>query len=200
MKRGALIAVEGLDGSGKSTQVERLVHALEREGREPLRTREPTDGETGRKIRALAASHDPVDPQEELRLFLIDREEHVREVIEPALAAGRLVVTDRYYLSTVAYQGAQGLDWQAILRDSEKRFPLPDVALLLEIDVERGLERVRARGGRAEPTFEDEDRLRGVAEIYRQLDLPYLVRIDADRDADAVQRDALAAIRDRLDV
>jgi hypothetical protein len=123
VKRGRLIAFEGLDGCGKGTQIARLREHLG--DVEAVFTREPTDGPHGRQIRAAARKGDPVAPEQELAWFTQDRREHVDSVIEPALAAGKLVITDRYYLSTVAYQGARGLDWQEILRDSEAAYPMP---------------------------------------------------------------------------
>ena len=83
MKRGSLIAFEGLDGSGKSTQVTQLAGAFFAAGREVVTTREPTDGPFGRRIRSMAASGEPVLPDEELRWFVEDRRAHVKEVIAP---------------------------------------------------------------------------------------------------------------------
>ena len=119
MNAGHLVAFEGLDGSGKSTQVELLVAALRRAGLDPLVTREPTNGEYGRRIRDMAARGSPPPPEEELRWFVEDRREHAQHVLRPALAQGRVVVTDRYTLSSVAYQGARGLELQ--LRDGFER-------------------------------------------------------------------------------
>ena len=115
MNRGRLIAFEGIDGSGKSTQLVALEAALRADGRDVVSTREPTDGSWGRRIRAMARSGARVEAAEELRWFVEDRREHVASLIRPALAAGRVVLTDRYYLSTVAYQGARGLDPQQLL-------------------------------------------------------------------------------------
>jgi len=199
VNRGRLVALEGLDGCGKSTQATRLAGALRAAGRDVVLTREPTEGATGQRIRAMARSGEPVAPDEELRWFFADRREHVREVIEPALAAGRWVLTDRYYLSTVAYQGARGLDWCQILERSEREFPVPDAVLLFELPVETGLERARARAGPAEPVFERSDYLARVAEIFAAVDRPYLRRIDASGDAAAVTDRALAALAGILD-
>jgi len=197
VKRGRLLALEGLDGCGKSTQAARLAEHLRAAGRDVVATREPTDGPTGRRIRAMARSGEAVAPAEELRWFVADRREHVEEVIAPALAAGRWVVTDRYFLSTVAYQGARGLDWREILAESERRVPLPDVALVFEIDPARGLERVRERGGAAEPVFEEAGYLERVAAIFAAIDRPWVARVDARAPMDEVTRRALAALRDR---
>lgn len=108
MVRGKLIAFEGIDGTGKSTQIKMLADRLTAEGLSVLSTREPTDGTFGKKIRELFVSREKVSPDEELALFMDDRREHVTSVIEPALAKGMIVLTDRYYFSTAAYQGAEG--------------------------------------------------------------------------------------------
>ncbi len=200
MKRGALVVLEGLDGSGKSTQVERLVRALERAGRAVVGTREPTDGAVGRRIRSMAASAEPVEPALELRWFVEDRREHVARVIDPGLAAGHVVVCDRYFLSTVASQGARGLDPVEILEQSEAEFPTPDLAFVLELDAELGLARVRARGGAAEPVFERREFLERVAAILRSIERAYVERVDARADADRVHACVMAALRRRLDL
>src|SRR5688572_15418123 len=108
VNRGRLIALEGLDGCGKTTQAARIAEALHARGRDIVQTREPSEGPMGRKIRELARAGERVPAERELQLFTDDRRDHVAQVIEPALAAGRWVITDRYYLSTVAYQGARG--------------------------------------------------------------------------------------------
>ena len=197
---GRLIAFEGIDGCGKSTQVERLARALRGEGRDVVVTAEPTNGSWGRRIREMARSGKPVDAEEELRWFFADRREHVAQVVAPALAAGRLVLTDRYYLSTVAYQGARGLDWRKILADSEAEFPAPDLVLLLEIDAAAGLARVHGRGHAVESLFEDAARLARVAEIFAALSLPCIERIAAAGDPDAVEAQVRTAVTRRLDL
>lgn len=180
VNRGKLIAFEGIDGCGKSTQLQLLADALAARGVDVVTTREPTDGEHGRRIREMARSGKSVDPRQELEWFVDDRREHVSELIEPALEAGRTVLTDRYYLSSVAYQGARGLDAKAILEASEAEFPLPDLAIVVEVTPEHGIERIRTRGGTAEPVFEELDFLRKVAGVFAGLTCPYIVRVPGD--------------------
>jgi dTMP kinase len=202
VNRGKLIAFEGLDGCGKSTQLALLADALDARGVDVVRTREPTEGEHGRRIREMARAGVRVDPREELSWFVADRREHVERVIEPALAAGRTVLSDRYYLSSVAYQGARGLDPDGILAESEAAFPHPTLAILVEIEPERGLERVKARlagGGIAEPLFEEVAFLREVARVFAGLRLPYLVRVPGDDTPEAVHRRILRLVDDRLE-
>lgn len=106
------LTVEGVEGSGKSTLLDSLAARLEAEGRSVMRTREPGGSSLGAHIRplVLSAGHKP-DPRAELFLFLADRAQHVAEVVKPALAAGTLVLCDRYADSTIAYQGyGRGMD------------------------------------------------------------------------------------------
>lgn len=200
MKRGCLLVFEGLDGSGKSTQARELARALRGVGHAVLETFEPTQGPTGARIRAMARSGETLAPAEELRWFVEDRRAHVRDIVEPALDDGRHVVCDRYFLSTVAYQGARGLDWRRILAESEAEFPLPDLALLLVLAPELGLARVAARGGTPEPAFERADFLARVRTIFDALDRPYLERIDAAGSPDAVEARIAETVQRRLGI
>ena len=132
--RGKLIALEGLDGVGKTTQARLLAHNLTHLGLPVILTREPTNGYFGQKIRQIIihGRHD-LTPAAELELFIADRREHVQEVIQPALAAGTIVITDRYYFSSMAYQGALGLDPWDIQRRHEDFAPQPDLVIILEL-------------------------------------------------------------------
>ncbi len=198
MNAGRLVVFEGIDGAGKSTQLQRLAMTLRAAGHRVIETHEPTDGRFGQRIRALARSGTRVAPDEELQWFVEDRREHVAAVIQPGLASGAIVLSDRYFLSTVAYQGARGLDATRLLAEAEAEFPLPDLALLLEVDPTRGLERVASRGGIAEPAFENTRGLLDVAAVFRTIDRPYLVRIDGDRAPDAVASQVRAVVQEHL--
>ena len=196
MNPGKLIALEGLDGSGKSTQLALLADALRSSGREVVETGEPYDCEWGRKIRAMARTPEGVTPELELEWFLEQRRVHVREVLGPALGAARVVLSDRYFLSTVAYQGARGLDAERILTESEAEFPIPDLVLLLEIDPASGLARVATRGGHQEPAFEDAAFLERVAAIFHGLDRDYIAHVPADGAIETVHRLVLAEVHE----
>ena len=198
MKRGTLIAFEGVDGSGKSTQIALLAAALRERGCAALQTFEPTNGEMGKRIRAMARSGEAVPPETELAWFVADRREHVEQVIEPALSAGTWVLTDRYTLSSVAYQGARGLSAREILRASEADFPHPDLALIFEIDVPLGLSRVRERGGVADPEFENQKFLEEVAAVFASLERAYIERIDAQGEVAAVHSRVMGVIDRRF--
>ena len=198
MKRGKLIVFEGVDGSGKSTQLRRAAAILRARGIDVLETGEPTRGLWGRKIREMARTTDRVPRETELAWFIKDRREHMRDTVEPALAAGRIVLCDRSYFSTVAYQGARGFDPAKLLADSQAEFGRPDLMLFFDIDPAEGLARVAARGGPHEPAFEELNYLEQVAEIFRSLEVEERVRIDAARDEPSVAADVMAAIDEVL--
>jgi dTMP kinase len=194
--KGILIAVEGIDGTGKSTQVALLARYLRGRGCEVVETREPTGGPYGRRIRELFVNRGSCSLEEELALFVEDRRQHVREVIAPALARGRVVVTDRYYFSTAAYQGAAGLDPEEVF--ARNRFaPRPDLVLLLTMQPESSLARIRESRGEELNDFEQEDQLRRVAELFASFADPCITRIDADDSLDSVARKIQRAV-DRL--
>lgn len=177
-RTGLLIAFEGIDGTGKTTQLPMLADYLWAKGKDVIVTREPTDSAYGRRIRELYLSRAGVTPEEELELFLQDRQLHVKELIRPALKAGRIVLTDRYYYSTAAYQGANGLDPQAIL--ARNRFaPRPDLVILLTMPPELSAERICKGRGEQLNAFEQLAYLRRVAEIFASFTEPWICRIDA---------------------
>lgn len=193
-KKGLLIAFEGIDGTGKSTQVQLLAAALVRRGLPVLTTREPTDGQYGRRIRELYRNRNSVTPQEELALFHEDRREHVRTVIEPALAAGRVVLTDRYYFSTAAYQGAAGHDPGLIIAENERFAPRPDLVIIFEVPVALGIHRVRELRGEILNDFEQEGMLARVAEIFASLSGEYIRRVDGSGDVENVHAQVMAQV------
>ena len=198
MNRGLLIVFEGTDGSGKSTQLPRLAARLEAAGQRVVQTREPYDCPAGRAIRAMARSGKRVAPEQELAWFFEQRRAHVREIVRPALARGEVVLSDRYFISSTAYQGARGLDAAAILAASEAEFPLPDLVLWLDLPVSEGLARAAVRGGPHEPAFEEGAFLELVRAEMAAIERAYLVRIDASGSADEVEARIARAVANRL--
>lgn len=181
------IVLEGIDGTGKSTQTGLLADWLREQGREVVLSREPTDGPFGRQLRESAATG-RLAPEEELELFLKDRQEHVETLIAPALAAGKVVILDRYYFSTMAYQGARGFDPAEIRRRNEEFAPLPDHLFLLDLDLDTALGRIGTRGDTANE-FEQRDALAKCREIFLSLtDEPFAHLIDSNAPLDEVQR------------
>ena len=184
--RGLLIVFEGVDGAGKTTQVRLLDERLRRAGYEAVCLKEPTEGPWGQKLRQLARhGRQEVLPATELEWFLQDRRENVEHNIQPALARGQIVVLDRYYFSTIAYQGALQLDPEEIRARNEAFAPPPDLLFLLHLPAQQGLQRVRQRGTLSH--FERLDYLERVAALFAAMQFPYLRRIDASADALTVQ-------------
>jgi dTMP kinase len=165
--QGFFIVIEGIDGTGKSTQARRLGDWLMARGREVVLSREPTDGPWGTKLRESAATG-RLSPEAELEYFLKDRRQHVEELIAPSLAAGKVVILDRYYFSTMAYQGARGIDPQEIRRKNEAFAPQPDLLLIIDLDVDSALTRIGARGDTANE-FEKRENLIRCREIFLSL-------------------------------
>jgi dTMP kinase len=190
---GKLIVFEGIDGTGKTTQLSLLATALADRGLPVISTREPTDGKYGRKIRELYSNRESVSRQEELELFLADRREHVQEVLEPALQAGKIVLCDRYVLSTVAYQGAAGFNPEEILTRNGFA-PTPDLTLLFQAAPDIGIARITGKRGESLNDFEQADALARVAEIFASLDQPYIHRIDATGTISAVHESVINAV------
>lgn len=186
-KKGILIAIEGIDGTGKSTQLRLLADYLRGNGCMVVETREPTDGPYGRQIRKLYVNRDKYTLEEELDLFIEDRKQHVREVVAPALAAGAIVLTDRYYFSTAAYQGAAGMD-PAEVFDKNNFAPRPDLVILLTMSPAVSLMRIRDLRGDDLNDFEQEEQLRKVAELFDSFQDPCIRRISADAPLESVEK------------
>lgn len=182
--RGLFIVFEGIDGSGKSTQVELLARRLRRRGLKVVTLREPTRGRWGQKIRELSRTSGSVTPEEELELFIRDRKENVARNIRPALEAGQTVILDRYYYSTLAYQGARGLSLDEIRRRHKKFAVVPDLVFILDVPVSIGLRRIKDR-----PViyghFEEKEYLKKVRKIFLSFRDPQCLVVNG-RPAPAV--------------
>lgn len=180
------IVLEGIDGTGKSTQTRMLAEYLRQQGHEVIVSREPTDGPWGTQLRQSATTG-RLSIEEELELFLKDRRQHVDELIRPALDAGKVVILDRYYFSTMAYQGARGVDPEEIRRRNEAFAPVPDVLIILDLDLDTALERIGARGDTANE-FEQRDSLQKCRDIFRSLEgEPFVHIISSIGGPDEVQ-------------
>jgi dTMP kinase len=201
LSRGVLVALEGIDGTGKSTQVERLAAIFREQGYDVLPLREPTDSPWGRRLReAMHARRRVLSPCQELDLFVLDRRYDVAAHIRPALAARKLVLMDRYYFSTMAYQGALGIDPIEIRRQNEAFAPVPDLVAVLLLDPAQALARIRRSRADTDDIFEREDYLRRVDEIFRALRGPHLHPIAADQPMDMVTAALQQKIQQILDI
>ena len=177
MGRGFFIVLEGVDGSGKSTQARLLAEALRKLDYQVVLTQEPSDGPTGRRIREyLRGESRHLSAGEELALFMTDRREHVDAVIRPALEQGLMVISDRYYYSSAAYQGALGIDVGWILAEHEDFAPSPDLVIFLTLAPAKALAR---RRDQARQVSESPEYLEQVAAIYKTFQGPDLHHVDA---------------------
>lgn len=182
MAKGFLIALEGIDGSGKSTQAELLAASLKKDGHPVVLTREPTSGPAGQQLQSyLRGPGRHLTPEEELNLFIQNRRGHVAQVVSPALARGKIVITDRYYYSSVAYQGALGLNPDAILAANLSFAPAPDLVFIMVLPLAAALQRLGRKGKGALQVSESFPYLRQVERIYASLKGPQFRRVDASR-------------------
>jgi dTMP kinase len=203
--RPLFVALEGIDGSGTTTQLGRLVAHLASRGRRAQATREPSDGPIGKLLREiLLGQHrgpngDAVDGLAMALLFAADRRDHLRREIEPALAAGVDVVTDRFLLSSLAYQAEEAArDWVASLA---REVPRPDLTLLLDVPVAIAAQRRRA-AGRPVERYDDDGLQSRIAESYRRLARadPSVVVLDGSPPPDVVTAAIAGEIDRRLAV
>lgn len=182
LDRGILVAFEGIDGAGKTTQAARLASLLRLKGFEVVTTKEPTNGRYGQVIRQSARAG-RLPAEEELALFLEDRREHLEQLVRPALERGAVVIVDRYYFSTVAYQGARGMQPSMLLALNEDFAEQPDLLVILDIDPAVGLQRVHGRGDVAD-LFENVHDLTRARAIFQALDKPFALHLDATLPVD----------------
>jgi dTMP kinase len=215
MPRGLFITLEGLDGSGKTTQIKRLAAWMQKRGIETVVTRQPGGTATGDRIRALLldSGSTPLAPMTEMALMFADRAQAIAEVIEPALAAGRVVLCDRFTDSTEAYQGGGRelgsvpvLELHRLICGNLK----PDLTLLLLPSLEASLSRARRRNERhAAQTGQDENRFeqeqgeffRRVWEKYREIarrEPDRVVLIEGNLSIDEAHQQIVEAVSERL--
>lgn len=164
---GLLLVIEGIDGAGTTTQARRLYDALQAQDIECHLTREPSDGPIGKLLRQiLAGEHAPTDATTLGLLFAADRADHLQREIEPALAAGKVVISDRYYHSSLAYQGSEeDRSWISMLNQRARR---PDQTYFLQVDPEVAARR-RADDQRSEELFDKLETQKRVADGYREV-------------------------------
>jgi len=154
---GTFIVMEGIDGAGKSTQARLLAKWFEERGYEVVLTKEPTDTAFGKLIRRLVLTGGKegiidgarISHEAEALLFAADRAEHVAKLIRPSLEAGKVVISDRYFYSSLAYQWARGLDLEWLI--DLNRFAIrPDLVILLDLPVKESMKRINGRSIKSE--------------------------------------------------
>jgi dTMP kinase len=188
LKRGVLIVLDGIDGTGKTTQAKRLLASLLRKGVEAVYFREPSDSQWGALIKSKAAKAGSLTPGEELDLFQKDRQENVEKNLKPALREKKVIVLDRYYFSTIAYQGARGIDPEAIQRQNESFAVAPDLVFILDLPPKMGLDRIAGSRQKLDSHFEQEEYLVKVREIFRGFEGENIHHIDASQREEAVYK------------
>ena len=187
LSKGVLIAIEGIDGAGKTTMVNRLKEHFTRLHYSVSTFKEPTDGKYGQKIRKLSeGGREDTSPIGEMELFLLDRKEDCEKNVTPALDRNELVIMDRYYFSSIAYQGSRGLDLRVIQKENEKIAIKPDMVIILDCAVNIGLTRIEFIRGDIPNHFEKEEHLEKARTIFKQMQAPYIQEIDSSPSEDRV--------------
>ena len=206
-KPGQFITLEGIEGSGKSRQLNLLEKELDRLGLSFTRAQQPGGTPFGEEVRRVLLHKDGAgrEPESELLLYLADRFQHLKEVIEPALETGLHVVCDRYHDATLAYQGhARGIGFDLIDRLAEiLELRTPDLTLVLDLEVQLGLKRAIERNHRENQEkwgrFEAEDlsfhqKVREGYQLLAQREPERVLLVDASGDPDTVFKKLLALI------
>ncbi len=195
--KGVFICIEGLDGSGKTTHAHRIVRNLQKNGFDAVYTTEPSTGDLGKFIRSSAVLEGKkrVPRVVEALLFALDRVEHLEKDVKPALDEGKIVISDRSVYSSLAYQGAAGLDLTWI--EEINRMALPaDLAIYIDVPPEVVVKRIR----RKKSVMETLDTQRKVQEVYRKyVTNGQLVAVNGDKRKASVTESILAVIMDFLE-
>ncbi|MBM3308691.1 MAG: dTMP kinase [Candidatus Altiarchaeales archaeon] len=173
------IVFEGIDGCGKSTQAKLLADWLQAQGKRVLLTAEPTKGRIGLFLREILAGKTIVDPRTLALLFTADRYEHLAREIEPALKRNTIVVSERYYHSTICYQAAQGVSWNWLV-DLNKFARKPDYTFLLDVPPKQSVRRKTAV-----EIFEEEKFLEKVRDNYLKLNRN-VIKVDGSKRPEKV--------------
>ncbi|MFW9907075.1 MAG: dTMP kinase [Candidatus Thorarchaeota archaeon] len=201
---GYLFVLEGIDGAGKTTICDRVVSYLLQERLDVIRLREPTnESPWGQEIR-IRSPKGELTSYEELDLFIRDRDWHVKNRIMPSLKAGRIVLMDRYFFATGAYQSTStGIHWSEILRRNREEIhaPEPDIIFILDIPAEIGLARVMNDRGEPNLQFERLERLVRVREAYLEMvenDSGRYIVVDATKPIENVEAEIVKAILESI--
>ncbi|MFP4021568.1 MAG: dTMP kinase [Halanaerobium sp.] len=207
MEEGFFITFEGIEGSGKTTQINLLADYLQKKGYDVLVSREPGGTALGKKIRQLLLDpqYHSMDYRTEILLYAADRAQHVKEKIKPALEQGKIVISDRFVDSNLAYQAAgRGLDYEMVyqINDWVIDSTWPDLTLILDIDIKEGLKRARelsldSAGDRLEREVDDfHQRVRNA--YLKMAESARFALVDAGRSREEVQKDIKNIITRRL--
>ncbi len=190
-RKGVFICVEGLDGCGKTTQTKLLVERLEKKGYDAIYTAEPSGGKIGSLIKEYCLHGETrVSSIVEALLFAADRFEHVEKEVIPALNEGKLVVSDRYVYSSLAYQGAAGLDLEWIEKINEHAIR-PHLAVFIDVEPETVIQRLKPR----KSVMENLGTQQKVREVYvKFVEKGELVKIDGNNSKQEVADNILTVV------
>ncbi|MFN3384378.1 MAG: dTMP kinase [Archaeoglobaceae archaeon] len=178
-----LIAIEGIDGVGKTTIALHLRKFLSNLSYDCVVLKEPSESVYGEKIRS---SEQRLSAEEELQLFILDREIDVKERILPALRSGKIVIMDRYYYSNIAYQSCRGIDAEKIREMNEKFAPKPDLVIILDVSVDVALQRIKNR--KKLTAFEEKEYLEKVRQRFLEIADDRTVIVNAGDELEKVKK------------
>lgn len=204
-----LITFEGIDASGKTTQLELLAQTLENQGYRVVATRQPGGTPIGKLIRSILLNPDNTEmvPETEVLLYVADRVQHIKQVIIPALTAGKIVLCDRYHDATLAYQGyGRQLDLSWLKPIQEKLIPVPDLTLWFDLSVEVSQTRLQLRNQNQHTQncrLEREDveffnRIRAAYRTFADQDRTRFVTVDAEADLQSVRKQVTEIVLNKL--
>ena len=186
---GLLIAIDGIDGAGKTTQCRLLQDYFTSQGHPTVVFKEPTkDGKYAKEIKARSINrvfNEERTPEYELNLFIEDRRENVQKNILPALKDNKIVIIDRYYFSTIAYQSALGIDAKKIKNKNEEFAPIPDATIIIDVPPHVGINRINKRGDKCN-SFEKSEYLEKVRDIFLNMEkekYPNFYIVDGDGES-----------------
>ena len=191
---GIFVVFDGVDGAGKTTQVNLLAKVLEDAGETVIVSKEPTDGEWGRKIRATATTR-RLSLEKELEAFIEDRKEHIQDKIRPALEEGKVVILDRYLYSTIAYQGVRSDSIDELEAKVKESALAPDATFIIDIDPKIAAIRITDRDGAPNEfeKLEDQINIRAVFNTLCEHDSSLTV-IDGDRPINEVHEEIVSTL------
>ena len=201
MKRGYFISFEGVDGSGKSTQIQKLKNFLERKGYQVVLTREPGGTDIGEKIRRiiLDPENKKMTDMTEAFLYAASRAQHVEEIIKPAIDTGKIVICDRFADSSIAYQGygRQLGDSVSVINEYAVGGYIPDITFLMKVKPQIGTDRIKDRP-KDRIEMENEEFYSRVYEGYEKLEESFperIIGIDASQTIEMIEESIIAHVR-----
>ncbi|WP_300369772.1 dTMP kinase [Brachyspira sp.] len=192
--KGKLIVLEGIDGSGKSSSGIMLTDTLNNMGIKSIYSFEPTHAYYGSKLRENMFSKD-LKPEEELSLFIADRKEHIKHMIKPAVDDGYFIILDRYMHSSMAYQGAKGIDVEYIFNLHKDFIISPDIEFIFHLPIDAALDRIMKKRGFVD-RFENKNYLEEVDKIFSSFNDSYIHHIDASKDEKSINDELLNIMKE----